>query len=111
MNCLLYAVDVVLIADKYRMAELLQLCGQRSLELGFHWNPSKCVILDDSPQPLQYSLYDTITQLQASLSYLNIPFKSGSFLHTQELANNNASKALATMNQFSSIGVNTKDFN
>lgn len=98
MNYLLYAVDVVLIADKYKMAELLQLCEQHSLELIFHWNPSKYMIFDDSPQPLQYSSYDTIIQRQVSLSYLDIPFKSGGYLCTQELATNNASKALTSMN-------------
>lgn len=89
---------MVLIADKYKMAELLQLCKQHSLELIFHWNPSKCVISDDSSQPLQYSSYDTIIQRQVSLSYLDIPFKSGGYLHTQEIATNNASKVLKTMN-------------
>ena len=57
MICLLYTDDVVLIADKYKMGELLQLCERHSLELDFRWNPNKCVILDVSPQLLQYSLH------------------------------------------------------
>lgn len=92
------------------MAELLQLCEQCNLELGFRWSSSKCMILDDSPQPLQYPLYGTTIQIQASFFYLSILFKPGDYLHKQELVTNYASKALATMNQLFSIGVNPKGF-
>lgn len=52
MDYLLYANCVALIADKFKMAELLQLCEQHSIELDFHWSPGKCPILDKGPQSL-----------------------------------------------------------
>jgi hypothetical protein len=48
MNCLLYADDVALIANKYQIVDLLQICEEHSLTLGYRWNSNKCAILDNT---------------------------------------------------------------
>ena len=50
LNCLLYADDVVLIANRSTMVDLLRKCEEHSIQMGYRWNPSKCVILDNQPQ-------------------------------------------------------------
>jgi hypothetical protein len=110
MNCLLYADDVVLIADKEQMVHLLKKCEDHSHKLGYRWNPKKCVILDPTDQPLKYTLYGDVLAALPSFSYLGIPFRPGGYLNTFGLLSNNINKALATMNQLSSIGINPKGF-
>ncbi|EIE83594.1 hypothetical protein RO3G_08299 [Rhizopus delemar RA 99-880] len=110
MNCLLYADDVVLIADKEQMVHLLKKCEDHSHKLGYRWNPKKCVILDPTDQPLKYTLYGDVLAALPSFSYLGIPFRPGGYLNTFGLLSNNINKALAMMNQLSSIGINPKGF-
>ncbi|CAO3692338.1 unnamed protein product [Rhizopus microsporus] len=110
INCLLYADDVVLIADKADMPTLLRSCEDHSYKLGYRWNPSKCVILDPTQPYPNYTLYDETIPKQPSFPYFGIPFRPGGYLDAIALVNQNKSKALATMNQLSAIGVHPKGF-
>jgi len=110
MNCLLYADDVVLISDRSHMPELLQKCEDHSRQVGYRWNPSKCVILDPHPHPPSYTLYDSHIPFHSSFSYLGIPFSPGGHINALELVENNTTKALRTMNQLSTIGLNPSGF-
>ncbi|KAG1110005.1 hypothetical protein G6F61_011080 [Rhizopus arrhizus] len=46
INCLLYADDVVIIAAPDVMPRLLRRAAQHSMELGYRWNPAKCVVVN-----------------------------------------------------------------
>ncbi|KAG1159173.1 hypothetical protein G6F36_014096 [Rhizopus arrhizus] len=109
LNCLLYADDVVLIATKDDMGTLLQSCENHSYQLGYRWNPSKCVILD-LHNHLLATLYGEKIPIHSSFPYLGIPFRPGGYLDTVRLANRSKAKALATMNQLSAIDVHPKGF-
>ncbi|ORE02478.1 hypothetical protein BCV72DRAFT_317778 [Rhizopus microsporus var. microsporus] len=100
LNCLLYADDVALIAERSNIVDLLRI----------KWNPSKCVILDSSTDPITYTLYDQSLPREATFAYLGVPFKPGEHLDPEELIQRNTRKALATMNMLSSAGVNPSGF-
>ena len=110
INCLLYADDVVLIADKADMPTLLKSCEDHSYKLGYRWNPSKCVILDPIQPSPSYTFYGEPIPKQPSFLYLGIPFRPDSYLDVVTLVNHNKTKALAIMNQLSAIGVHSKGF-
>jgi hypothetical protein len=110
INCLLYADDVVLIAAPQDLAILLQQCKDHSHRLGYRWNPLKCAILAPSSDTQAYSLYGTAIPHQGIFSYLGIPINPGGYLNTAQLIQDNVNKALQTMNQMTTIGVNNKGF-
>ncbi|EIE92465.1 hypothetical protein RO3G_16987 [Rhizopus delemar RA 99-880] len=97
LNCLLYADDVVLIAERTTMTSLLRKCEEHSLQMGYRWNPSKCVILDNQLEPIPYTIYNRV-------------LPQGGYLDSDELIRRNSSKALATMNVLNSIGINPSGF-
>ncbi|KAG0734435.1 hypothetical protein G6F23_012400 [Rhizopus arrhizus] len=98
LNYLLYADDMVLIAAKADMPSLLKSCEDHSYELGYRWNPSKCVILDPTQPSSNYTLYGEPIPKQPSFPYLGIPFRPGGYLDAVALVNQNKTKILATMN-------------
>ncbi|KAG0973961.1 hypothetical protein G6F28_013417 [Rhizopus arrhizus] len=110
INCLLYADDVVLIAAPQDLAILLQQCEEHSHRLGYRWNPLKCAILAPSSDTQAYSLYGTTIPRQGIFSYLGIPINPGGYLNTAQLIQDNVNKALQTMNQMTTLGVNNKGF-
>ncbi|KAG1629224.1 hypothetical protein G6F44_011682 [Rhizopus delemar] len=110
LNCLLYADDVVLIAECTTMTDLLRKCEEHSLQMGYRWNPSKCVILDNQLEPISYTIYNQALPQVTSFAYLGVPFKPGGYLDPDELIRRNSSKALATMNVLKSIGINPSGF-
>ncbi|KAG1123211.1 hypothetical protein G6F42_010759 [Rhizopus arrhizus] len=110
INCFLYADDVVLIAAPQDLAILLQQCEDHSHRLGYRWNPLKCAILAPSSDTQAYSLYGTTIPRQGIFSYLGIPINPGGYLNTAQLIQDNVNKALQTMNQMTTIGVNNKGF-
>ncbi|CEG69049.1 hypothetical protein RMATCC62417_05195 [Rhizopus microsporus] len=57
LNYLLYTDDVVLIAERLNIVDLLRQCENRSLQMRYKWNPSKCAILDNSTDPITYTFY------------------------------------------------------
>ncbi|KAG2225960.1 hypothetical protein INT45_006656 [Circinella minor] len=73
IQCLLYADDVVVISTPQKMQEILQLCEQHSYDLGYRWNPKKCVIVQPPNNENTYTLYDTQIPTQSSFIYLGIP--------------------------------------
>ncbi|KAG0870242.1 hypothetical protein G6F15_011702 [Rhizopus arrhizus] len=110
INCLLYADDVVLIAAPQDIAILLQQCEDHSHRLGYRWNLLKCAILAPSSDTQAYSLYCTTIPRQGIFSYLGILINPGGYLNTAQLIQGNVNKALQTMNQMTTIGVNNKGF-
>ncbi|KAG1145661.1 hypothetical protein G6F38_005494 [Rhizopus arrhizus] len=70
LNCLLYADDVVLIANSSTMVDLLQKCEEHSMQMGYRWNPSKCVILDNQPQTIEYAIYDQDSPSSYALGFM-----------------------------------------
>ncbi|KAG1047525.1 hypothetical protein G6F43_010027 [Rhizopus delemar] len=78
--------------------------------MGHKWNPSKCVVLDNSTDPSTYTLYDQPLPGETTFAYLDVPFKPGDYLDSKELIQHNTHNALATMNMLSSIGVNPSGF-
>ncbi|KAG0786380.1 hypothetical protein G6F22_006146 [Rhizopus arrhizus] len=110
LNCLLYADDVVLIAERSKMIDLLKKCEYHSMQMGYKWNPSKCVVLDSHTDPISYIMYGQPLPQKTTFAYLGVPFKQGGYLDPEELIQHNTRKALATMNLLSSIGVNPSGF-
>ncbi|KAG1546448.1 hypothetical protein G6F49_010495 [Rhizopus delemar] len=98
LNCLLYADDVVLIAERTTMTALLRKYEENSLQMGYQWNPSKCVILDNQLEPIPYTIYNQALPQIISYAYLGVTFKLGGYLDPDELIRRNSSNPLATMN-------------
>ncbi|KAG2200495.1 hypothetical protein INT46_004264 [Mucor plumbeus] len=110
LNCLLYAVDVVLIAPQEKLIDLLQQCEIHSYSLGYRWNPVKCVIVAPTIDTQTYHLYGTPIPKEFSFSYLGIPIKPGGLLDYPALIQQNINKASLTMNQLAAIGPNSNGF-
>ncbi|CEP13597.1 hypothetical protein [Parasitella parasitica] len=110
LNCLLYADDVVLIADADSMQSLLSKCEEHSLSLGYRWNPKKCVIVDPNPISRKYYLYNSELPNEDYFPYLGVPIKSGGIIDKPALLQQNINKALGTMKQLASLGVNKYGF-
>ncbi|KAG1056034.1 hypothetical protein G6F43_002034 [Rhizopus delemar] len=92
------------------MVDLLRKCEEHSIQMGYRWNPSKCVILDNQPQTIEYAIYDQVLPQATTFTYLGISFKSGGRLDPEKLVQSNIFKAMSNMNALSSIGVNPSGF-
>ncbi|KAG1053411.1 hypothetical protein G6F43_004515 [Rhizopus delemar] len=92
------------------MPKLLKICEDYSFSLGFHWNPSKCMMLSDMNDDLSYELYGQTLLKQHSFSYLGFPFKPDGYLSSQELIEYNVRKAFTMMDVLTSVGVNPNGF-
>ncbi|KAG1459613.1 hypothetical protein G6F46_001417 [Rhizopus delemar] len=92
------------------MVDLLRKCEEHSIQIGYRWNPSKCVILDNQPQTIEYAIYDQVLPQVTNFTYLGIPFKPGGHLDPEKLVQSNIFKAMYTMNVLSSIGLNPSGF-
>ena len=89
INALLYADDIALIASSPRdLRRLLAIAEEDSLERGYRFSPSKCVVvcMDHST----YRLYDSPLVHQNSFSYLGIE------VNCRGIAARNHAKARAT---------------
>lgn len=73
---------MALISDKEQIVHLLKKCEDHSHNLGYRWNPSKCVILNPTEQPLTYTLYGDVLVALPSFSYLGILFRPDGYLST-----------------------------
>ncbi|KAG0804167.1 hypothetical protein G6F20_012916 [Rhizopus arrhizus] len=66
VNSLLFADDVAVIGSAKSVKEMLKLCEDHSLSLGYRWNPLKCAVLNhptsssSSSGSTQLSLYGTV---------------------------------------------------
>ncbi|KAG1048532.1 hypothetical protein G6F43_009080 [Rhizopus delemar] len=92
------------------MADLLRKREEHSIQMGYRWNPSKCLILDNQPQIIKYAIYDQGLQQATTFAYLGMPFKPGDHLDPEKLVQSNIFKAMSTINVLSSIGVNPSGF-
>jgi hypothetical protein len=110
LTCLLYADDMVLIAELITTIDPLRKYEEYSLQMGYRWNPSKCVILDSQLEPMIYTIYNQAIPHEVSFAYLGAPFKPEGYLDPDELSRRNSSKAVATMSVLMSIGVNPAGF-
>lgn len=99
INSLLYADDVVLIGTFETMPRLLKMVERHSMELGYRWNPLKCVVVNSPPYvgatPLK--LYGTPIPCADSFNYLGLPFNADAQLDATLLAQHNARSALVAM--------------
>ncbi|KAG1570916.1 hypothetical protein G6F47_013696 [Rhizopus delemar] len=76
VNSLLFADDVAVIGSAKSVKEMLKLCEDHSLSLGYRWNPLKCAVLNhptsssSSSGSTQLSLYGTSLPLVDKFVYL-----------------------------------------
>ncbi|KAG1582842.1 hypothetical protein G6F48_008896 [Rhizopus delemar] len=111
LNCLLYADDVVLIADADSMQSLLSKCEEHSLSLGYRWNPKKHVIVDPSPTRQKYYLYNSELPNTDYFPYLGVPIKPGGIVDNSALLQQNINKALGTIRQLITLVVHKNGLN
>ncbi|KAL1934890.1 hypothetical protein VTP01DRAFT_7072 [Rhizomucor pusillus] len=74
INSLLYADDIVLFGSANDIATLLQIAENHARSSGYRWHPGKCAIIDSTPQPLSYRLYDECIPQVSTFKYLELPF-------------------------------------
>ncbi|KAG1017839.1 hypothetical protein G6F26_011417 [Rhizopus arrhizus] len=119
VNSLLFADDVAVIGSAKSVKEMLKLCEEHSLSLGYRWNPLKCAVLNH-PQSSSSSsflpsssdrlqLYGTPLPLVDEFVYLGVPFvKSG--LSAPSLVSLQSPGVLKVMAILNKIGVNRQGF-
>ncbi|KAG0848852.1 hypothetical protein G6F17_011287 [Rhizopus arrhizus] len=119
VNSLLFADDVAVIGSAKSVKEMLKLCEDHSLSLGYRWNPLKCAVLNH-PQSSSSSsfllsssdrlqLYGTPLPLVDEFVYLGVPFvKSG--LSAPSLVSLQSPGVLKVMAILNKIGVNRQGF-
>ncbi|KAG1463329.1 hypothetical protein G6F56_005307 [Rhizopus delemar] len=110
INCLLYADDVVLIANPENLTASLHQCEAHSYSVGYRWSPLKCVIVAPNSDAKTYQLYGTTILKESSFPYLGIHIKSGGLLDYPAMIQHNISKTSLTMNQLAAIGLSSKGF-
>ncbi|KAG2214749.1 hypothetical protein INT45_002988, partial [Circinella minor] len=98
INALLYADNVILIASPDIMQSLLDRAEQHSLQLGYRWNPTKCVAINataSSSPPL--TLYNQPLFSTSTFIYLGIPFTNKGTIDTPLLIERNITSTLHSM--------------
>ncbi|KAG0928768.1 hypothetical protein G6F26_012287 [Rhizopus arrhizus] len=113
VNSLLFADDVAVIGSAKSVKEMLKLCEEHSLSLGYRWNPTKCAVLNhplsSSSSSDRLQLYDTPLPLVDEFVYLGVPFvKSG--LSAPSLVSLRSPGVLKVMAILNKIGVNRQGF-
>jgi hypothetical protein len=115
VNSLLFADDVAVIGSAKSVKEMLKLCEDHSLSLGYRWNPLKCAVLNhptsssSSSGSTQLKLYGTSLPLVDKFVYLGVPFvKSG--LSAPSLVSLRSPDVLKVMAILNKIGVNRQGF-
>ena len=115
INALLYADDVVLISDRTNIQNLLRRAEEHSCQLGYRWNPSKCVVLQQpnngntNPLPLLY-LYNQPLPTVSNFVYLGIPFNASGIINNQQLIQRNVALALTGMRTSRTVECNPHGF-
>ncbi|KAG2214073.1 hypothetical protein INT45_007794, partial [Circinella minor] len=109
INALLYADDVVLIGDRSNIQQLLNRAEEHSYQLGYRWNPSKCIVLQQptsqSTNPLlPLYLYNQPLLTASTFVYLGIPFNASGMINNQQLLQRNIASALMGMRTLRTIG-------
>ncbi|KAG0868148.1 hypothetical protein G6F15_012243 [Rhizopus arrhizus] len=113
VNSLLFADDVAVIGSAKSVKEMLKLCEEHSLSLGYRWNPTKCAVLNHPPSSSSSSdrlqLYGTPLPLVDEFVYLGVPFvKSG--LSAPSLVSLRSPGVIKVMAILNKIGVNRQGF-
>lgn len=112
--CLLYADDVAFIGGWDTIPRLLALCEQHSYELGYRWNPTKCVVLYDNnllPNPLPpLTLYKTPLPRANTFTYLGVPISAKGNIHTGQLIDQRTTKALNSIHVFHTMSLSPHGF-
>src|SRR6478735_2527125 len=115
VNSLLFADDVAVIGSAKSVKEMLKLCEDHSLSLGYRWNPLKCAVLNhptsssSSSGSTQLSLYGTPLPLVDKFVYLGMPFvKTG--LSAASVLPLRSPDVLQLMGILNKIGVNRQGF-
>ena len=102
INCLLYADDIVLIANNpISLKQLLSLAEADSMTRGYRFSPTKCVVI--SPSQSTQELYSSAIDLKVHFNYLGVEFNSKGIdedLHVQ----NRVAKAKTQTDMLASIG-------
>jgi hypothetical protein len=99
LNCLMYADDIVLIGTSDTIRRLLKKSEQHSKNLGYRWNPQKCVVLNSPVKHggLPLKLYGEVIPEASFFPYLGIPINAKGRLDTNLLLKRNLQSALAAM--------------
>ncbi|KAG0820575.1 hypothetical protein G6F19_012390 [Rhizopus arrhizus] len=115
VNSLLFADDVAVIGSAKSVKEMLKLCEEHSLSLGYRWNPLKCAVLNhptsssSSSGSTHLSLYGTPLPLVDKFVYLGMPFvKTG--LSAASVLPLRSPGVLQLMGILNKIGVNRQGF-
>ncbi|KAG0862800.1 hypothetical protein G6F16_012267 [Rhizopus arrhizus] len=115
VNSLLFADDVAVIGSAKSVKEMLKLCEDHSLSLGYRWNPLKCAVLNhptsstSSSGSTQLKLYGTPLPLVDKFVYLGMPFvKTG--LSAASVLPLRSPGVLQLMGILNKIGVNRQGF-
>ncbi|KAG1270593.1 hypothetical protein G6F66_013780 [Rhizopus arrhizus] len=115
VNSLLFADDVAVIGSAKSVKEMLKLCEDHSLSLGYRWNPLKCAVLNHPTSSTSSSgsthlrLYGTPLPLVDKFVYLGMPFvKTG--LSAASVLPLRSPGVLQLMGILNKIGVNRQGF-
>ncbi|KAG2191994.1 hypothetical protein INT47_006631 [Mucor saturninus] len=112
LNSLLYADDIILIGTRDSIPTLLQVAERISFDLGFRWNPTKCVALSPpSSPPRIFHLYNTPIPHQPSFRYLGVPISNLGTINITELIAHNKQASLAALYSLVPIGFNSHGLN
>ncbi|KAJ8655018.1 hypothetical protein O0I10_009223 [Lichtheimia ornata] len=92
------------------MPHLLSIAEAHSYQLGYRWNPAKCVVINASGMghatPL--TLYNQPIPTADSFSYLGIPFNNGTRVDPYLLIQRNTSSTIAAMRTLETLGCNPR---
>ncbi|KAG2211145.1 hypothetical protein INT45_008179 [Circinella minor] len=111
INALLYPDDVILIASPDIMQSLLDHAEQHSLQLGYRWNPTKCIAINaasSSSPPL--TLYNQPLISASTFIYLGIPFTNKGTIDTPLLIERNITSTLHSMRVLHQLGCSPAGF-
>ncbi|KAG2222501.1 hypothetical protein INT45_012815 [Circinella minor] len=110
INSLLYADDVALLDTWDTIPLLLKACEDHSINLGYRWNPTKCIYMSmtDPPPNQPPQLYGINLQRATKFTYLGVPFTPDGCINTNELIDRNTTAAVSVMNIMASIGVRAR---
>ena len=110
MNCLLYADDIAIVASSQAELELLLRAAEDdSVDRGYRFSPSKCVVISPFRPPGLHKLYDIELVNAGHFNYLGVEFDSYGISEYRHVDNRikKAEKSLLFLRQ---IGMNVHGF-
>jgi hypothetical protein len=111
LNCLLFADDVAIFGSQAHVQAMLDLAAQHSFSVGYHWNPSKCAVLNppDISSGFRFTLSSEPLPTVDEFVYLGMPFRKRG-LHDPGFLSLRSGGAVKTMALLNLIGVNRNGF-